>query len=369
MKSNDFQVNEAARSSMDLLQNVPWARMGKKVSGHIRSGIDKVMNPSKYTGQQADSAQQKYFIDSFIQQFKRERQTHPNISVDDFMEMYWRKNNWDASNLPTAYKQSLDNAQQAATANTTPQTIQQLGNIVYSLALMMPGAGSANTQQTRQTVQQPQQPQQNTQQQNINPAAGDGQLDPNTNQIITKIRSIKNTPEEIDDLVDIIAISLFKLYKIAPKNYKRIVMSLFNNGGKPSMPAANNIAPQTKAPASQQTTPVTPSASAAAPTQTTPNYSSVKGYAPNTVSYNNNIKATTPSPTQSATSNTSTTVPSNRPTPTGNRNVEFTGRGLGRIDPVNTAAADKISQNALDKRINARSAAQAAMTTRAGLPK
>ena len=55
---------------------------------------------------------------------------------------------------------------------------------------------------------------------------------------------MRNSPEEIDDLIDIAAMTLIKLYKVSPKNYKRIILSLFNNGGRPSVSAAIDTAQQ-----------------------------------------------------------------------------------------------------------------------------
>jgi hypothetical protein len=56
---------------------------------------------------------------------------------------------------------------------------------------------------------------------------------------------MKSTPQEIDDLLNIAAVTMIKLYKIAPKDYKRIIGNLFNNGGMPSVSAATDAAQST----------------------------------------------------------------------------------------------------------------------------
>jgi len=201
MKSNDFSVSEG-----------------------MFSGVFGNSNAA------ADSQQQKKFVNSFIQQFNRDRQTHPNITIDDFMNVYWRKNNWDISGLPPAYQQSLDNAKQAVTANLSIQTVQQLASIVYNIALMLPSGRQQSSQQTQ-------------------PAAAattttPSQVDPETIQILGKIRGMKNSPENIIDLTDIISMSLMKLQRISPKTYSKVITSLMSNGGNASTPApASNNTP------------------------------------------------------------------------------------------------------------------------------
>ena len=233
MKSNDFNLNEAARSPHGLEQ-LPW---GNILGKPIRAGLEKVFNPAGYT------SQQKNFINLFTQQFNRERQSYPNLNVDDFLEMYWRKNQWDVSKLPPTYKQALDNAKQTVATNPNEQSIEKLANVVYNIALMMPEY--TNTQQnqsaTPATMPSYRQP-------------APAKIDTDTNQIISKIRSMKSTPEEIDDLLNIAAVTMIKLYKIAPKDYKRIIASLFNNGGKPSVSAATSVAQQSTPP---ETAPIT----------------------------------------------------------------------------------------------------------------
>jgi DNA-directed RNA polymerase subunit M/transcription elongation factor TFIIS len=38
------------------------------------------------------------FINDFVNQYKKDLKIHPNLSVDDFIDMYWQKNNWDIDN-------------------------------------------------------------------------------------------------------------------------------------------------------------------------------------------------------------------------------------------------------------------------------
>lgn len=388
MKSNDFAVNEA------LLGIDPWQMLGKYALGKLEGSS---------------------FTNNFIQQYKKEIKTHPNLPIDDFLEMYWRKNNIDISTLPPTYKQSLDNAKQAVTTTPTSQTLQQLGKVVYSIISMTPASQPNATNQTNpQSVKNPAA---SSSASASSAASSTQQIDPNTNQIISKIRSIKNTPDEIDDLVDIIAIALFKLYKIAPKNYKRIVTSLFNNGGKPSMPSPTDmtVKPQTT---TQSTSPQTGS------------FTSWQN-GPTATAQQNNVP-TQPKPTRAKkVATTKTTEPTVKPVPLEpepivqqpkvepekaneptlppevkpeistepslndkfpefdsskysepgeisdipskpGRNADFTRGGKGVLDPNSTDSMRNISRKALDKRINARNAVQKKITPkifRAGIPK
>lgn len=218
MKSNEFNVNEA------FLGINPW----KMAAGYA---LNK-MRGSNTTG--IDPHQEKNFIKIFTQQYDREHKIHPNLNIDDFLDMYFRKNNWDASNLPATYQQSLDNAKQAVTANPSPQTVQQLASVVYNIALMLPSGGGQSRQQQTQQAQQ------------TTPAAAPvspTQLDPETIQILGKIRGMKNTPENINDLTDIISMSLMKLERISPKSYSKVISRLMTNGGRASSPAPAPAAP------------------------------------------------------------------------------------------------------------------------------
>jgi hypothetical protein len=218
MKSNEFNVNEA------FFGIDPW----KMAAGYA---LNK-MRGSNPTG--IDPQQEKNFIEIFTQQYNRENKIHPNLNIDDFLDMYFRKNNWDASNLPATYQQSLDNAKQAVTANPSPQTVQQLASVVYNIALMLPSGGGQSRQQQTQQAQQ------------TAPAsapAASSQLDPETIQILGKIRGMKNTPENIIDLTDIISMSLMKLQRISPKSYAKVISRLMSHGGRPSAPAPSPAAP------------------------------------------------------------------------------------------------------------------------------
>jgi hypothetical protein len=219
MKSKDFGVNEA------FLGIDPW----KMAGNYALKQLGKYTNPDGLE----DPNQQRNFIKLFTQQYNKEYKIHPNLNIDDFMDMYWRKNNWDASNLPTSYQQSLDNAKQTVTTNPSPQTIQQLAGVVYNIALMLPKGGYSYRQQQTQPVTA-----------TAAAASSAPQIDPNTTQITSKIRSMSNTPQEIDDLLYIAGITLMKIKMIAPKQYKDVIASLFNNGGNPSVSAATNSVQQ-----------------------------------------------------------------------------------------------------------------------------
>jgi len=236
MKSNEFNVNEA------FLGIDPW----KMAAGYAL----KKMRGSNSTG--IDPEHEKNFIKLFTQQYNREHKIHPNLNIDDFLDMYFRKNNWDASNLPGTYQQSLDNAKQAVTANPSPQTVQQLASVVYNIALMLPSGGQRSSQQQTQQAAAPTAP------------AASSQLDPETIQILGKIRGMKNSPENIIDLTDIISMSLMKLQRISPKTYSKVISSIMSNGGRSSTPAPS-------------------------PAQSTPNYSGGQRQAPppSNVTYNN----------------------------------------------------------------------------------
>jgi hypothetical protein len=199
MKSNDFNVNEG-----------------------LFTGLFSNSNGA------ADPKQHKVFVNNFVQQFNRDRRIHPNITVDDFIEMYWKKNNWDISNLPPAYQQSLDNTKQAVTTNPSLQAVQQLASVVYNIALKLP-FGTRTSNQSSQTQTQPA------------PTSASAQLDPETIQILGKIRGMKNSPENIIDLTDIISMSLMKLQRISPKSYATVITSLMSNGGNASVPSAATV--------------------------------------------------------------------------------------------------------------------------------
>lgn len=218
MKSNDFNVNEGLFTGLFSNSNGP-----------------------------ADPKQHKAFVNNFVQQFNRDRRIHPNITVDDFIDMYWKKNNWDISNLPPAYQQSLDNSKQAVTTNPSLQAVQQLASVVYNIALKLPFGSRTSSQQQTQSAATP-----------------STQLDPETIQILGKIRGMKNSPENINDLTDIISMSLMKLQRIAPKSYSNVITSLMSNGGNASVPSP-------------------------APAATSPNYSGGQRQAPppSNVTYNN----------------------------------------------------------------------------------
>lgn len=247
MKSNDFGVNEA------FLGIDPW----KMAGNYALKKLSKYTNPDGVE----DPNQQRNFIKLFTQQYDREYKIHPNLNIDDFMDMYWRKNNWDASNLPTAYQQSLDNAKQAVTTNPSPQTIQQLAGVVYNVALMLPKGGhSYRQQQTQQT-----------QQATATAVSSAPQLDPSTTQITSKITSMNNTPQEIDDLLSIAAVTLMKLKVIAPKKYNDAIVGLFNNGGNPSVSAATGAVQQATKPTKPKYASVQSQTPGNAPTYNTPN--------------------------------------------------------------------------------------------------
>lgn len=224
MKSSDFGVNEA------FLGIDPWQMAGKAALKQLR----KYTNPNGLD----DPNQQRNFIELFTKQYDREHNIHPNLSIDDFMDIYWRKNNWDASNLPAAYQQSLDSAKQAVTTNPSSQAVQKLADIVYNIALMLPKGGYSSRQQQ---IQQ-------TQQATTTAVPVAPQLDPDTNQITAKIRSMNNTPQEIDDLIHIAGMALIKIKMIAPKQYNNVILGLFNNGGNPSVSAANSVVQQATKP-------------------------------------------------------------------------------------------------------------------------
>jgi hypothetical protein len=396
MKSKDFQIDEA----------INWGNIGtnlKSGASAVGSAIGKGIDYMLPTPQEKkDRMYQSSFVDSFTRQFEQNKRLHPNVTIDDFLNQYWTKNRWDINSLPPSYTQSLNDIVDTVNSDPSTSNIKKLANSVYSIALMLPTITNSkknknnnnanNTNNTPAANTPKSRRQSNTNQAtpqpvaNQNPAAGNGQVDPNTNQIIAKIRSIKNTPDEIDDLVDIIAISLFKLYKIAPKNYKRIIMSLFNNGGRPSMPGPNNVAPQTipqsepeqeqptvsatsatsatsapKGPAtgsltgwqqgptaSQPTTPTKP----VQPPVTTPTVTSV----PATTTPVTDISPKEPSLNDTFppidTSKFDTTEPElkgsldSKP----GRNADFTRGGKGVFDPDNTDVNDKIFNRSLDRR-------------------
>lgn len=221
MKSNDFVVNEGlVGSALGALGNV---------------ALNKLTN--------TNSSEQRRFLKLFSDRFNTQLKLNPQLNINDFLDLYWKKNNYDVSSLPASYKNSLDSASQLVANDPSSSNLTQLGNVVYSIAAMLHGSVSNTNQSTNTTTKK---------------TLGNNQIDTETNQIIAKIRSMQNTPEEVDDLIDILAISMFKLYKIAPKNYKQIMMSLLNNGGRPSMPSATQTSQpvQTGSVSSQQGTPV-----------------------------------------------------------------------------------------------------------------
>jgi hypothetical protein len=209
-----------------------------------------------------DRAQQQRFANSFATQVQQQLQAHPNISIDDFLKMYWPKNNWDPSHLPAGYQTSLKNAIGSLPPNPTLNDFKKLGSVVFNIAKIMPttrpghqlNVGQSNAQQA--------------------------QLDPSTNQIIAKIRSMKNTPDEIDDLEYIVNIALIKLNKVDPQNYPKIAKLLFNNGGNPATTMAR-----------MQQTQQAPTPQAVATQNNPVNYSGGQSQGKIT-SFNNNIKPT-----------------------------------------------------------------------------
>ena len=342
---------------------------------------------------------------------KLKNATKGGIGINDFLNSYLTKNGAKTQKaLTNSYQTALKTAKNnVINSGYSNGSIDALGNVVYNILSMSGGANNANANANNananannanannaganptKAVKQPKNNRTATPPAaNQNPAAGNGQIDPNTNQIIAKIRSIKNTPEEIDDLVDIIAISMVKLYKIAPKNYKRIIMNLVHNGGTP-------IAP------------VQQPAAAAATTASTPNYSGgQRQVTPSIIQYPGKFNLTQPvqatKPTAQITNqqpntlqpnlSTAQTAPVAQPAQSQNNEPTFTDQPLsasntttepklgnstgsvsrtpdsmGRIEPTNDQAMRDISRNALDKRINARQNVQKAMTTRSGLPK
>jgi hypothetical protein len=217
MKSTDFQVNEA---------------LGDIAKSAI-SGLGRLTNPAyrRQLAKQSNSnptRQKDYFINSFVQQFTRDQQAHPNLTLADFMEMYWRKNKWDITKLAPTYKVSLDSTIQSTESNLNTESLKKLGEVVYNIALMLPNGNTPSTYQ------------QNTQTAAVQP----NQIDPSTSQITSKITSMNNTPQEIDDLLSIAAVTLMKLKVIAPKKYNDAIVGLFNNGGNPSIAAATSAMKQ-----------------------------------------------------------------------------------------------------------------------------
>lgn len=257
MKSNEFNVNEGFKDvAQGALRGI--GNVGKTLynTSPFKGALRPLTDPFRNTQQTNNRRHKSLFVNDFAQQFARDHQRYPQLTLPDFMEMYWAKNNWDISKLPPSYKASLDSAMSnTEAANFTTTSLQELGDKVYDIAQRVSGTNRQpevlQPQQTQQTAV-PQTPAaaqttQSTQQ----PAAASsatGEIDNGTNQILSKIRSMKNTPQEIDDLLQIAAITLVKLYKIAPKDYKNIIVSLFNNGGKPSVSAATSAVQQVKPP-------------------------------------------------------------------------------------------------------------------------
>ena len=398
MKSKDLGVNEA------FLGIDPWKMMGNYALSKLQGSG---------------------FINDFVNQYKKDLKIHPNLSVDDFIDMYWQKNNWDINNISPAYKKSLDDAKQAVITNPSTQSLVQLGKVVYSIASKLPSSGTS-TATTQQSTNQSGVFRSNTTQSG---SYGNGQLDPSTSQIIGKIWGIKNTPDEIDDLVNIVANSIFKLYKVAPQTYSQIIMSIVNNGGRPSMPDLNLMAK--KQSAKQQSTITKPSVNSTPTVNTTPKASVIKpipkgptsgslsGWQKNaTISSNTpvstpNVPSTTEpnisktiEPEKTVTEPTKDVISKSNELPTSTdtikepsltdkfpefdstkysepgeindvpkqrgRNADFTRGGKGVLDPNNTNAMKDISNKALNKRINARNAVQKQITPkifRAGIPK
>jgi hypothetical protein len=381
MKSNDFNTN----IDEGILSNIYGA----------------ATNNAGYLNKQETKQFGSVFKNRLLTNYKS------GINVDDFLDSYFAKNGIDKTKITGSYASSLERAKNRVLAsNYSNGSIDELGKVVYNIGSLNPGnttqgdlsdqpgnvggkarAASGAGAGAKAT--------------NQDPAAGDGIIDPNTNQIISKIRSMKNSPEEIDDLVDIIAMSMIKLYKISPKNYRRIIMKLVNNGGTPTMPTQQTTAPVT--------TPNTTNSTSA------PNYSKYLGgqqyVTPSIIQYPSKFNtkppaqsAVTAQPTQQITnqepntlqpnlsqaqpepavqSNLSTNEPtfSDKPLPSLNAkntepklgnstgNISRTPDSMGRIDPTDNQAMRDISRNALDKRINARQNVQNKITTRGGLPK
>jgi len=253
MKSNDFQVNEGFKDvAQGALRGI--GNVGKTLynTSPFKGALRPLTDPFRNTQQTNNRKHKSLFVNDFAQQFAREHQRYPQLTLPDFMEMYWTKNNWDISKLAPSYKASLDSAMASTeAANFTTTSLQELGDKVYDIALRVTGINR------QPEVLQPQQPQQTTvpqtpaaaqtaqpTQQPAATSSATGEIDNGTNQILSKIRSMRNTPDEVDDLIDIAAMTLIKLYKVSPKNYKRIILSLFNNGGRPNTSAAIDTAQQ-----------------------------------------------------------------------------------------------------------------------------
>ena len=249
MKSKDFYVDEGFKDvATSAMQGLGRAGQAAKAANPFKGVLSPLINPFRNTKNINAEKHKSLVVNSFVQQFTKDHQLYPQLTLPDFMEMYWTKNNWDISKLPPSYKSSLDNAMASTeAANFSTTSLQELGNVVYDIAQRIPGANRQpeviQSQQPQQTVEpQAQTPVQPTPAAPSTPVTGE--VDNSTSQIITKIRSMRNSPEEIDDLIDIAAMTLIKLYKVSPKNYKRIILSLFNNGGRPSVSAAIDTAQQ-----------------------------------------------------------------------------------------------------------------------------
>jgi len=239
----------------------------------ITKGIGNLSN--KLNAPTGNDPRKPIFAKNFATQLQQQLQAHPNININDFMQLYWKRNGWDPSHLPAGYQASLKNALNSLPPNPTFNDFKKLGSAVFNLATIMPSARygqQVNAQQAQGAPQNAQQAQQS--------------LDPSTNQIIAKIRSMKNTPEEIDDLEYIVNIALIKLNKVDPQNYPKIAKLLFNNGGNPSTTMKRMQKAQ------QTIIPRTPVAQ-----NNTPNYSGgQRQVTPNVTSFNTNA---TPAPVAS----------------------------------------------------------------------
>jgi len=216
MKSNEFKLDEAGGIGID-----PWkalgSYLGKTINGPAKPGVD----PN----------QQKNFINNFVQQVTRDFQIHPNLTLNEFLSMYWRKNQWDVRKIAPAYKASLaKSVSDAENDRLSTGSLEKLGNVVYHIALMMPPASSQTRMQSGPQVA-------------VAPVQAPT-IETDTNQIISKIRNMNNTSQEIDDLLSIAAVTLIKLRVIAPKQYNNAIAGLFNNGGNPSVAAATSAIQQ-----------------------------------------------------------------------------------------------------------------------------
>jgi hypothetical protein len=243
MKSNEFKVDEGFKDvATSAMQGLGRAGQAARAANPFKGALAPLINPFRNTKKINTEKHKSLVVNSFVQQFIKDHRLYPQLTLPDFMETYWTRNNWDISKLPPSYKTSLDSAiASAEAANYSTTSLQELGSMVYDIAQRVPNANR------QPEVLQPQQAQQTVepQAQAAPTSPVTGEVDNSTSQIISKIRSMRNSPDEIDDLVDIAAMTLIKLYKVSPKNYKRIILSLFNNGGRPSASAAINTAQQT----------------------------------------------------------------------------------------------------------------------------